>query len=177
MERNRLITLAQFRELSRPTSAHLDEESVNALITECEDTFIIPAIGWGSFKAATDSGEWANVSDGFNANILTDGGEWEQISCDGVHISRYCPGLRKALAYFVYAKLLRSDGTILSRAGAMRHNEDYGNHIDTLQKQYNDIMDIAESYLSDTLMYLKAMSSGKINKVRGSRAKVHAIGD
>lgn len=184
-ERKQLITVDQFRELARPTSAHLDEDEVAAYIRECEDTFIIPTIGWERFKAATGQGEWDDsVTDGFDPETFLDGGEYtaKKKGCcdDASEVLRHTNGIRKALAYFAYARLFRADGTIISRAGGMRHRDDYSDHIQDAggNKQYNDIMDMAERYLSDALDYLKSYTKqGEVKPQRGTRAHIHSIGD
>lgn len=185
-ERKQLITVDQFRELTRPTSTHLDEDEVNAYIRECEDTHIIPAIGWERFKAAAEQGEWGNsVLPDFQPDVFLDGGEYttKDSGTDCVHAAttvRYTNGIRRALAYFTYARLFRADGVIVSRAGAMRHRDDYSDHVQDLSnnKQYNDIMNMAERYLSDALEYLKAFTQqGEVKPQRGTRAHIHAIGD
>jgi hypothetical protein len=177
-ERKQLITVDQFRELARPTSTHLDEDEVNAYIRECEDANIIPAIGWERFKAATEQGEWGDsVLPDFQPATFLDGGEYSQ---DETKVQKYISGIRKALAYFTYARLFRADGTIISRAGGMRHRDDYSDHVQDVSsnKQYNDIMDMAERYLSDSLEYLKAFTpKGEVKAQRGTRAHIHAIGD
>lgn len=183
--RKQLITVGQFRELARPTSAHLDEDEVTAYIRECEDTNIIPAIGWERFKAATEQGEWGDsVLPDFQPAVFLDGGEYTKkegyCSQDETKVQRYTSGIRKALAYFTYARLFRADGTIISRAGGMRHRDDYSDHVQDVSsnKQYNDIMDMAERYLSDALEYLKAFTpKGEVKPQRGTRAHIHAIGD
>ena len=48
-EHGHLITVGQCLALARPTSVHLDEDEVQAYITECEDMHIIPAIGFANF--------------------------------------------------------------------------------------------------------------------------------
>lgn len=181
-DRKKLITVEQFRKLARPISAHLDEDEVNAYIRECEDSFIIPAIGYGNFKACIGTTTWDSTFDvSFRPDLFLDGGEYETTEkCGGKEVKKlhYSSGIRKALAYFVYAKMLRADGTIISRAGAMRHMDDYSDHVDDSSlKQYNDVMGLAEGYLSDALCYLKSkLKSADVRPVRGSRAHIHAIG-
>lgn len=110
-QRKQLITVDQFRELARPTSAHLDEDDVNAYIRECEDANIIPAIGWERFKAATEQGEWGDsVLPDFQPAVFLDGGEYTtkkegDCSQDETKVHKYTSGIRKALAYFTYARL------------------------------------------------------------------------
>ena len=183
--RKQLITVDQFRELARPTSTHLDEYEVNAYIRECEDANIIPAIGWKRFKAATEQGEWGDsVLTDLQPSVFLDGGEYTtkkegDCSQDETKVQKYTSGIRKALAYFTYARLFRADGTIVSRSGAMRHRDDYSDHVDDSSlKQYNDIMGMAESYLSDALLYLKATTkAGEVKPHRSTRVRIHAIGD
>lgn len=184
MERKTLLSVEQFQQLARPTSAHLEEEDVLAYIRECEDEYIIPAIGYGNFKAALGLSDWDDtIKESFDSDLFTNGGEWsaEVVNENGNKHNKqyYCCGLRKALSYFAYAKILRADGTILSRAGTMRHRDDYSDHIDEPKlKQYNDVMGMAERYISDCLSYLKAnVKSKMIAPVRGTRARIHAIGD
>lgn len=185
IERKPLLTVEQFKQLARPTSAHLDEDEVEKLIRECEDAFILPAIGWANFKASIGLCPWDNTfDDSFIPDLFLDGGEWDtkERDEDGNEFKklRYCNGVRKAVAYFTYAKLLRADGTIISRAGGMRHRDEYSDHVQDVSsnKQYNDIMDMAERYLSDALEYLKAFTpEGEVKPQRGTRAHIHAIGD
>lgn len=184
IERKPLLTVEQFKQLARPTSTHLDEDDVEKFIRECEDAFILPAIGWANFKASIGLCPWDNTfDDSFVPDLFLDGGEWDtkERDEDGNEFKklRYCNGVRKAVAYFTYAKLLRADGTIISRAGGMRHRDDYSDHVDDSSlKQYNDIMGMAESYLSDALLYLKATTkTGEVKPHRSTRARIHAIGD
>ena len=95
-------------------------------------------------------------------------------------VQKYTSGIRKALAYFTYARLFRADGTIISRAGGMRHRDDYSDHVQDVSsnKQYNDILDMAERYLSDALEYLKHFTpEGEVKQQRGTRAHIHVIGN
>lgn len=185
-ERNHLITPAEFAELARPVSIHLDENEVQAFINECEQMYIIPAIGYGNFKAAVTETAWDDTFDEtFKPATVINGGEWmlerENVCpCDkaGKEL-QYCVGLKSALAYFVYAKIARADGAIYSRAGFMQHDDQYAHHGDDSKlKQYNDVMTIAETYLGDCLRYIKYHSVDKVIKpVHGTRARIHAIGD
>lgn len=160
MKNEHLITPLEFAVLARPVSIHLDDDEVVKFIDECEDMFIIPAIGYGNFKAALGKSAFDDTFDiSFNSKILIDGGEYEDVEecgcSDGKKVLKYCKGLKATLAYYVYAKMLRSDGSIVSRAGYMRHNDEYASHVDDHQKQYSDVMNIADKYMGDCLQYLK----------------------
>ena len=174
-----ILSVEQFRELARPTSIHLDEEEVTAFIRECEDAYIIPAISYANYKSAAFGSEWDETfDDSFNGAVFVDGGEWVFVACNGDKELRYNYGLRKALAYFVYAKMLRADGTIISRTGAMRHRDEYSDHVDDSKlKQYNDVMQLAEHYLASCLEYYKYHQKQNIKSVKTTRARIKAIGD
>ena len=171
--RKTLLTVEQFRELARPTSIHLDEEAVQAYIRESEDASIVPAIGWDLYKylAQEDAPRPQRLLESFYKEIATEGGEWTETDERGEQ-ARYCNGLRIALAYF-------ADGNIISRAGARRHREDRADHTDDQKlKQYNDIVDMAERYLSNTLYYIKKNTrEAAVKPVSGRRASIKAIGD
>lgn len=173
--REHLLTVEEFRSLARPTSKHIDEEEVCSFIRECEDMTIIPAIGYDTYEKLLSD----DLSD--EEKVLLDGGTWVQGivgRCNGQNgLRRKCSGLKTALSYFVYAKMIQSDGSIVTRTGAMRHNDEYASHIEDKKARYNDVMNVAEEYLSGCLQYWKSVKSEDVHPVRGSRVHIHAIGD
>lgn len=177
-----LITPEQFRKLARPVSIHVDNLEIQQFVRECEDMFIIPAVGWPNFKSATVTNTWEDLFDGtFSHTVFLDGGEYDagdgECGCGSDDGIKYCNGLRKALAYFVYAKMLRNDGNILSRAGAMQHNDQYAYHTDDSSlKRYNDTMSIAERYLAESLQYANLHRKNKLT-ARQSRSRILSVGD
>lgn len=184
-KRQLLIWPEQFRELARPVSIHTDDDEIAQFIRECEDVHIIPAVGWPTMKKATATDpcaeEWGEIyGKGFDPVVLLDGGEYQPVGGCGCNASgemRYCNGLRKALAYFVYAKMQRNDGSIIARAGAMQHNDQYAYHTNDAElKRYNDTMDVAEKYLAECIEYANMFKPVK-RHVRGTRCRVHVVGD
>lgn len=169
-----LIGAEELRELARPVSIHVEDRDVMAFISESEDLYIIPKIGYETFKRLTETVD-NNLSD--DDKTLLNGGEWTQTTDCGTTIKQYCKGLKTALAYFVNAKMVRADGGIVARAGFMQPQDDYARHYDDSKlKQYNDLMDIAENYLSGCLSFLN-QKNGDALPLRGSRCHIHAIGD
>lgn len=168
-----LITLEEFKNLARPASIHLDESHVMAYVREAEDAYIIPAIGYETVKGIKEAETITPEQD-----ILLNGGEFttQACGCDDQTL-QYCKGLKLTVAYYAYAKMMRADGSIVSRAGFMRHEDDYSRHVDdTTLKQYNDVMDMAERYLASCLSYMASVNSNT-KPVRGSRARIYAIGE
>lgn len=173
-----LINVEGFRALARPTSAHLDENEVWKYIEECEEMYIIPAIGLGKFKELCDT----SIVKGDDLDVLLNGGEWMEATCgcgtDGE--LRRCHGLRKALSYFVYARMAQNDGSIVTRTGFVKHNDEYASRDDDKNRvrKYNEVMQVAETYLSTSLSYLHYLNGDCCaRKVRGTRLQIHSIGD
>lgn len=184
-QRQLLIWPEQFRALARPVSIHTDDDEIAQFTRECEDVHIIPAIGWPTMKLATMTdpcaADWSTIYDeDFDATILLDGGEYDPgtgCGCGTDGEKRYCNGLRKALAYFVYAKMLRNDGSIIARAGAMQHQDQYAYHTnDGELKRYDDTMAIAEKYLGECLEYANQHNNTK-HTARQTRCRIIAVGD
>lgn len=163
------IDVEEFKELARPVSVHIDEIDVEAFIKESEDTYIVPALGYEVCKRLTQGEKLSE-----NEQILLYGGEWTDCKGD----LRYCNGLKKATAYFAYARMARSDGSILARTGYMRHGDEYSEHIEGKERrnEVNDVMDMAERYLAGAMSYWQ-YKTGKVKPVRGTRARIKAIGD
>lgn len=178
-----LITAEQFRTLARPVSIHVDDDEIAQFVRECEDVYIIPAVGWTNFKSSTITNVWSGIFDGtFSPEIFLDGGEYDpadaECGCGSDDGLRYCNGLRKALAYYVYAKMLRNDGNIIARAGAMQHQDQYAYHTnDADLKRYDDTMSIAERYLGECLEYANIHRKNNKLTTRQSRCRVIAVGD
>ena len=172
-----IISIAGFRALARPTSAHLNEDEVNKFIEECEDIYIIPAIGLEMFNRLLED----DVIKGTDEDILLNGGEWSEDNCRcGGNRLRRCHGIRKALSYFVYARMIQNDGGIVTRTGFVKHNDEYASRDDDKNRvrKYDEVMQVAETYLStslDYLSHLRGCCGGR--KARGTRTRIHAIGD
>lgn len=170
MENKDILTADEFRTLARPTSKHLDEDEIKSYIGECEDVFIIPAVGLEKYEAL-QADELSEAD-----KILLSGGTFE--SKDGKKYK--CAGLKKSLAYFVYGKLSMGDGSIITRSGYVQHNDSYATRTDDKNRvrRYDDVMNVAEQYLNSCLMYLKTLDGyTDLKPVRGTRVHIHAIGD
>ena len=181
-----MITPQEFATLARPCSRHLDDDEVMAYVSECEQLYIIPAIGYGNFKAALNDTTWdSTFDDTFSPSTAINGGEWEYTKTNGECPDttpesglNYCVGLKRTLAYYAYAQMMKADGAINARSGTMRHDDQYAQHINDKMKQYNNIMNIAEAYMDGCMQYLKYHTvDHAVKPVRGGRARIHAIGD
>lgn len=178
MAMGHLLSAEEWPKYTRAVSVHIDNEEVEKWIDECEQLFIIPAIGGKLFKRLT-SGEELSEQEA----MLLEGGEYvqERCGCDSTYIGIF-KGLKWALAYFVLAKMMRNDGGLLSRGGFFRHEDEHASHLDDKNNvnRYNDVMNVAENYLNGALLYWKSINGedcGTSAKVRGSRVRIISVGD
>lgn len=178
MAMGHLLSAEEWPKYTRAVSVHLDNEEVEKWIDECEQLFIIPAIG-GKLFSRLASGEGLTGQE----TMLLEGGEYEQerCGCDSTYTGIF-KGLKWALAYFVLAKMMRNDGGLLSRGGFFRHDDEHASHLDDRNNvnRYNDVMNVAENYLNGALLYWKSINGedcGTSAKVRGSRVRILSVGD
>lgn len=139
-----IITLSDINALAR--TCHADESIAASLIAEAERQDIKPKIGDALYLQITRDEVPAAY------DTLLDGGEWQQR--DGT--VRYLTGLRTALAYYAYARIIR-DGNIQStRFGAVIKTEDNSAESERAerQRQYREAFTTADGYMSEVMEYL-----------------------
>lgn len=167
-----IITLEDFKTLARPTSIHLDAAHFASYVQEAESKYIIPAIGYELYTQLLDTELDEELL------VIKEGGNYDKQGCPctpGSAIA-FCHGVKKTTAYYTYAIMQQADGGVMARAGFMRHENEYADHVDDRVKQYNAVMDMAELYLSSVLEAIKANDCCS-KKARQTRATIKAIGD
>lgn len=181
-----ILTAEEFRALARPTSTHLETDIIDAYINECEDVYIIPAIGTTLFgelaiyvEARQNATEQNPVEPVEQYDNLLDGKEYTPTSgcgCDGARLNY---GLRKALSYFTYGKMMLDDGLTLTRSGNIQHLDEYGARMAQQQRinRYNDVINTAKMYLDSVLQYIKCEINPCQPKVKQNNTRIKAIGD
>lgn len=163
-----IITLSDINALAR--TCHADESIAASLIAEAERQDIKPKIGDALYLQITRDEIPAAY------DTLLDGGEWQQR--DGT--VRYLTGLRTALAYYAYARIIR-DGNIQStRFGAVIKTEDNSAESERAerQRQYREAFTTADGYMSEVMEYLSenAETFGYARKtMRANRCTLQVI--
>lgn len=163
-----IITLSDINALAR--TCHADESIAASLIAEAERQDIKPKIGDALYLQITRDEIPAAY------DTLLDGGEWQQR--DGT--VRYLTGLRTALAYYAYARIIR-DGNIQStRFGAVIKTEDNSAESERAerQRQYREAFTTADGYMSEVMEYLSenAEAFGYARKtMRANRCTLRVI--
>lgn len=140
-------TYEELNTLGRPIGKMAQERMI-ALIAEAENLFIRPAL--------TDD-LWLKILDDNNAqtyNTLINGGTWAD--CRGSHMIM---GLKKALAYFVYAQNLMAGDAQSTRYGMVIKNDEYSTPISDKERSqaYNNALEVGNIYLKECLRYAQAM--------------------
>lgn len=184
--RRHLITPDEIGKYSRPISKHMEQELLEAFICEAEDLDIRPAIGDELYKQLlyTDgnayfdnliNGVWGEDTFGHTFDETFDG--------DG---GMCTAGLKKAIAYYVQARIVKWNNVQVTRFGAVTKNEEYSDKATGTERsnQSGQMMDLADRYLADCIRYIKANpdrypSAGccKGGVITNSRTNYRVIGD
>lgn len=145
-----LISSREVRGLTRDISASLRDERITPLIREAEDMYVRPAIG-----------------DALYIELLEDEGKYPVLLAGGVYEAggkkTYCTGLKKAIAYYAYAKIILNNQTNVTSWGVGQKNitESTPATPAALDKTYNDAKAVADRYMTECLAYIDAVIRGK----------------
>lgn len=133
--------------IGRPISANTDEDKINAYITEAEQMNIKPVLGDSLFLSILEKGE-----DDERLKLLLSGGTYTIDS----HVFTFA-GLKKAVAYYVYAKYLMVGDFNATRFGITMKEDGYSSHISSADRSnaYSDTLEVANCYLQDCVEYCK----------------------
>lgn len=140
--RKHLIEPRDIEHYARPCTA--DEDIATRAIEEAELLDIKPALGDRLFNKLQDSVTFSR---------LMEGGEYE--ACGEVHTFA---GLKRALAYYAWARLVNSATHHLTRFGYVIKSDDYSRSADLRERQQavGDATAIANQYMKECLRYIDA---------------------
>lgn len=136
---NLLITPEEISLLARP--CHVDEQKAISYIVEAELNNIKPALGDDLFL---------RLKRGEN-RLLLEGGEYER---DGKLY--YIAGVKRALAYYVYSRLLESGSVDLTRQGVVNRRSEFSDEADEREKisVSRETYTIADRYMQEIAQYI-----------------------
>lgn len=159
-----LTTIENIR-MVRDIAANLRDARIEPYIREVEDAYIMPALGAELYEQLD-----AHKTED---KLLMDGGYY-----NGPKGRAYCHGLRKATAYFAYARLLRNNQVSVTAFGVVQKTGSYSQPSDSQQvaTAIADTVKMAEIYLHSCVEYLhrdnECQCGGKPNG-RPSDYKLH----
>lgn len=153
----------------RPTSA--DDALVNRCIEEAQMLDIKPAIGDDVYLRLFDL-------DDEDAQALWNGGQYTD-DCGNIRIFA---GLKKALLYYSYARLVRSQGGVSTRFDYVIKADQYSDSADLKAKvqAYNEAFAIADGYKLQALRFMsdnaEAFGDCCKRKIVNNRIAIRKIG-
>lgn len=144
--------------LSRPISQHIDREQIASYITEVELLIIRPMLG--SLLSAIK----ANPQD------------YEMILHGNDELSG---GLKRAVAYYTYARYIRYGGTIATRWGAAEKTDEYSVRLEQERKNdiYRECCNIADDFMREVVDYSRMNGLLTHSSIGRTRRSVYIIGD
>lgn len=167
-----LITPKEAATLGRPISGKVDEEKLNAFITEVEHMNIKPILGERLFLDLLAKGE-----EDENYKLLLNGG-----TCQDPTIGVFSfAGLKKTIAYFVYAQNLMSGDFQATRFGTVFKDDAYSSHISSKERSdaYNNTLEVANHYLKECLRFCRVknlLTSAKKGSISTAGMTIRKIG-
>lgn len=165
-----LITTDEVSALSREISAHLDHEKIETYIRESENIDIKSALGDDLFLDVKENPD--------KYLLLLDGGTYES-KC---RKKKIFAGLRVALAYYAYARIVKNGDGNVSRFGFVNKEGEYSRHTEFKEKMmaYDDACSVADRYLKECVLYLKECGMPLYNgggKLKSNRTVFRVIGE
>lgn len=168
----RLIKANEVTDLSRPISGHIDDKKINTYIRESEDIDLKSSLGDELLMDIRLNPE--------KYNDLLNGGEYKD-KCGYKHTFS---GLKTALAYYTYARIVKNNDINVTRFGVTFKEDDYSNKVSVKERvlAYNDAFSVADKYLHECVLFLSANKEKYplyrgIGKVKSNRIKYRTIGE
>lgn len=138
-----LITTDEVSNLARTMSVHLDAEKIDVYIRESENIDIKVALGDALFLDVKEQPE--------NYSELLNGGDY-----GSGNDRRSFVGLKAALAYYTYARIVKNGDGNVTRFGFVNKDNEYSSRSDFKEKlmAYNDAFSVADRYMKECVRYL-----------------------
>lgn len=167
-----LITLQDINALCRPCYA--DEEIANAIIAEAMREDVRARIGDALYIRLITS-EYDALTEA--ERTLLDGGIWT----DSTGNQHLLDGLKTALSYLVYARIVRDGNILPTRYGSRVKNDE--NSVESenqeRQRQYRQVFASADAMLADCIAYINAKSDvlqvQTIGKMKSNRTRLRVF--
>lgn len=173
-----LTTPDSVREDVRPMSNKIKDDRILPYIEEVEQRIVKPRI---SDELYIDLLLWIDAEDKTSFpeeyEMLMNGGIYETYS--GKKIFK---GLKMAVNYYVYAKILKNNDLNITRFGVVSKEEEYSSRVELSNRlaAEKDVLQVADGYISECIDYLNVTKNitkfKKAGKQR-SRLDLSVIGD
>ena len=140
-----LITTSEVSTLSRGMSVHVDEDKIETYIRESESIDIKSALGDALYLDVKEHPE--------KYELLLDGGTYE----DKCGEKKMFMGIKTALAYYTYARIVKNGDGNVTRYGFVQKEEEYSSLTGIKEKvmAYDEAFSIANRYLKECVRFLQ----------------------
>lgn len=168
-----LISLAEFKQLARPASVHMDENEVLAYVRESEDLNVKPLIGVTLYNTLVNAAYESDLTS--EQNILFKGGTYTN-DCGQ---TKECAGLKRAVAYLAYARMIAANGGMVTRTGYYAHDDDYATRVDDNNRANakREVQNMGDFYLGSCAEYYGYITDTCTRrKVRNGNLRIKSIG-
>ena len=138
-----LITPDELSKLTR--MSYVDDDKARCFIDEAEQNDIRSKLGDDLYNYVVEHfGELPDLMNGSSYDT----------QCG---MTRYHAGLKKALAYYAYSRLIVGGNIELTRSGMVNRDSDYSHHSDNEERQQTsrETAAIADRYLNEVLDYVR----------------------
>lgn len=141
-----LISANEARTLARPVGRMADDK-VLRFVEEVENLHVFPRLGYELMSNLHDKA----LEEPYKT--LLEGGEWVD-RCGHKHRTE---GVKKAEAYFTYAKIVMYGDFESTRYGMVSKDGDYSTHISAQERSacYSESLSIAQTYLAGCVAYAR----------------------
>ena len=162
------MLLLQYNEISeyaRDMSIHMDEKRVNAFIREAENIDLKPTLGYLLEEIKQEPSKYT---------ILLEGGEYKT-ECGE---KKVLVGLKAALAYYAYSRIIKSGDLNIARFGAVYKEVNESSRPTEKERVIasNDAYAVANRYLQECVEYLGSDCKQK-RTIKSNRIIYKVIGD
>lgn len=170
-----LTTAAQIRLLCRPITTNFKDTVIETYIPEAEQIDIKPVLGEQMYIDLSEAQTGTTLTD--NQILILDGGVYT------IGTRKYVfSGLKKAIAYFVYARLIRNIDNNLTSFGFVNKelNESSRPELKEKLNAANDAMATGNIYMNEVLQFIKLNNLDPYypcSEHRVRRMSINAIGD
>ena len=170
-----LVTPLEIRSLCRPITQHYKDADISIYIEETEPIDIKPILGEQMYIDLSQAQTGTTLTE--DQILILDGGNYE------VEGRKYVfSGLKKAISYFVYSRLIRNADGKLTSFGYVNKELQESNRPELREKLQaaDDAMKTGNAYLNEVLQFIKLKNLDNvypcsIGAVR--RTSINAIGD
>ena len=169
-----IITPSDVKSMARGVSAHVADSKIQIYIEESENIDAKRALGDALFIDMINCDETDKYAE------LLSGGEYETSRGE----KRYFYGLKKALCYYAYARLMKNGDYNGDRYGTSVKQGEYSSNAAYKEKvtAYNDAFAVGDVYLTECVMYLKENADKYplykgMGKIKSNRTTFKIIGE